>query len=82
MLHALRGTVIDSSNASVINDIMECMRQVDPDSVVYNFERCRHSGFESTHQHPNFHEVIIPLVSELIASQHTIVFGDFSLWEW
>jgi hypothetical protein len=75
MLQALRGAVTDSPNAPVINDIIECMRQVDPDSVVFNFEccsSCSHTGFG-----PN--EAIIPLVSALVDRQHIVMFGDFSL---
>jgi hypothetical protein len=81
VLQALQGTIIDSPNAVVIHDIIECMRQVDPDSVVFNFEccsSCSDCGFGSGNHSPH-HAVIMPLVSCLVDRQHIVMFGDFSL---
>jgi hypothetical protein len=76
VLQALRGDVSDSMNASVISDIISCMGQVDPDSVVFNFECC---GSCSEEGMGGYASVIMPLVALLVQHQHIVMFGDFSL---
>jgi hypothetical protein len=76
VLEALRGNVLDSPDASVISDVIQCMSEVDSDSVVFNFECC---GSCSEGGMGGFATVIIPLVALLVEHQHIVMFGDFSL---
>jgi hypothetical protein len=74
LLHGLLGQVIDSQNAALIQEICECISQVEHESVVFNFEccsQCHASGFRSPSA--------IHLIKTIISHQHIAIFGDFSL---
>lgn len=62
---------------------MSCISQVDPDSVVFNYEccsACSESGITAPHYEEHGRgPIIIPLLATLLQHQHIVMFGDFSL---
>jgi len=81
LIDHLNGIESRSSFASVLTAVRDAIAQVDHDSVVFNFEccsSCSSSGFGGE-QRIRFGNIVMSLLSWIIAHRHTAMFGDFSL---
>jgi hypothetical protein len=81
ILRCIRGQSCQSANqtvAKVIQDMLECRSQVDPDSFVVNFECCSGcscSGFEMAGDPKSVRNLLTWIIKE----KHVAMFADFSL---
>lgn len=77
----------DDDNMSrnpAFQQVMDAIAQVEPSSVVFNFECCDHcsdNGFacNSNHQQQSNNSIVMPFVRRLIDAGYMVMFGDFSL---
>lgn len=80
ILRCIQGKSCQSANATVarvIHEMLDCRKEVDPDSFVVNFECC--SGCSCNGYEEGSAESVNSLLAWMIQEKHVAMFADFSL---